>query len=171
MQSAKAIGIALLVGLAVSAPASAAEGDLPGLPWQMAGNNHVLVGVVWNEAVLKVIPKGLSATPERTGGINIYYSPRGYGAAPYQSGYGWIDLAGNDAADGSKARYIFRAGVGPTEKITSAFQQIWGPGVRNGGTTLESLGEIRQATGTIGGKTWGTVKIKVSEKCQDAGGT
>ena len=54
-------------------------------------------------------------SPERTGGINIYYSPRGYGAAPYQSGYGWIDLAGNDAADGSKARFIFRAGVGPTE--------------------------------------------------------
>jgi hypothetical protein len=149
----------------------AAEGDIPGLPWQMAGNNHVLVGVVWNEAVLKLIPKGLTAVPERTGGINIYYSPRGYGASPYQSGYGWIDLAGQDAADGSKARLIFRAGVGPTEKITEAFQKIWGPAVRHGSTKLESMGEIKQATGMIDGKPWGIVKVKTSDKCQDAAGT
>jgi|tagenome__1003787_1003787.scaffolds.fasta_scaffold20847352_1 hypothetical protein len=171
MQSAKAIAAAFLAGLALSAPASAAEGDLPGLPWQMAGNNHVLVGVVWNDAVLKVIPKGLSATPERTGGINIYYSPRGYGAAPYQSGYGWIDLAGNDAADGSKARFIFRAGVGPTENITKAFRQIWGAGIRSGGTKLESTGEFLEATGVMNGKVWGTVRIKTSDQCQNAAGT
>lgn len=126
MKSTKLKGMALLAGLVMNAVAGAADGDVPGLPWQMAGNNHVLVGVVWNEAVLKLVPKGLSATPERTGGINIYHSPRGYGAAPYQSGYGWLDLAGQDAADGSKARLIFRAGVGPTENITKAFAKIWG---------------------------------------------
>jgi len=124
-----AAGGVFVVGLSASVSISmAAEGDIPALPWQMAGNNHVLVGVVWNDAVLNLIPKGLTPVPERTGGINIYYSPRGYGASPYQSGYGWIDLAGNDAADGSKARYIFRAGVGPTEKITSAFQRSGGLG-------------------------------------------
>jgi hypothetical protein len=162
----------LFAGLAIGASAGlAAEGDIPALPWQMAGNNHVLVGVVWNEAVLKLIPKSLTAVPERTGGINIYYSPRGYGAAPYQSGYGWVDLAGNDASDGSKARYIFRAGVGPAEKITKAFQQIWGPAVRSGGTELESKGDIRQATGVMSGQTWGVVQIKTTDKCQDAAGT
>jgi hypothetical protein len=164
-----ALGTAVFLGVATAS--IAAEGDIPALPWQMAGNNHVLVGVVWNEAVLKLVPKGLTAVPERTGGINIYYSPRGYGAAPYQSGYGWIDLAGQDAADGSKARLIFRAGVGPTEKITQAFQKIWGPGVRSGSTKLESMGEIKQATGMIGSKPWGIVKIKTSDKCQDAAGT
>ena len=163
--------MAFLAGLVMNASAGAADGDVPGLPWQMGGNHHVLVGVVWNEAVLKIVPKGLSATPERTGGINIYYSPRGYGAAPYQSGYGWLDLAGQDAADGSKARYIFRAGVGPTEKITKAFATIWGSGVKNGGTKLESEDGVLQATGTMGGKVWGTVKIKTSDQCQNSSGT
>jgi hypothetical protein len=162
----------LMTGVAMCASASmAADQDIPTLPWQMAGNNHVLVGVVWNEAVLKLVPKGLTAVPERTGGINIYYSPRGYGASPYQSGYGWIDLAGQDSADGSKARYIFRAGVGPTEKVTRAFQRVWGPAVRSGGTKLESIGETKQAIGMMGGKPWGTVTIKTSDKCQDAAGT
>jgi hypothetical protein len=171
MQSSKEIRGVVLAGLILSASASAAEGDLPGLPWQMAGNNHVLVGVVWNEAVLKVVPKGLSATPERTGGINIYQSPRGYGAAPYQSGYGWIDLAGQDSADGTKARYIFRAGVGPTENITNAFTKIWGAGIRSGNTKLERADGVLQATGMMSGKVWGTVKIKTSDPCGNAAGT
>lgn len=161
----------IVAGLAFGASAAmAADGDIPPLPWQMAGNNHVVVGVVWNDAVLKLIPKGLTPVPERTGGINIYQSPRGYGVGPYQSGYGWIDLAGNDAADGSKARYIFRAGVGP-DKVAEAFRQIWGSAVRSGGTRLESKGDVMQATGTMGGKTWGTVQIKSSDKCQNAAGT
>lgn len=171
MQRSQTIGRVLLAGVILSVSASAAEGDVPGLPWQMAGNNHVLVGVVWNEAVLKIVPKGLSATPERTGGINIYHSPRGYGAAPYQSGYGWIDLAGQDAADGSKARYIFRAGVGPTANITEAFTRIWGSGIRSGGTKLETADGVLQATGMMSGKVWGTVRIKTSDQCGNAAGT
>lgn len=166
-----AVGGALLAAVTMSASVSVAgEGDIPPPPWQMAGNNHVLVGVVWNDAVLKLVPKGLKVVPERTGGINIYHSPRGYGASPYQSGYGWVDLVGDDAADGSKARYIFRAGVGPSDTITRAFQKIWGPAVRSGGTRLESMGEVKQAIGVMEGKVWGTVQIKVSDKCQDAAG-
>ena len=171
MKSRMTVGMVFAAGMVLNAAAGAAEGELPGLPWQMAGNNHVLVGVVWNEEVLKIVPKGLSATPERTGGINIYHSPRGYGAAPYQSGYGWIDLAGQDAADGSKARYIFRAGVGPTENITKAFTSIWGSGIRSGGTRLESSGGTLQATGMMNGKVWGAVTIKTSDQCGNAGGT
>ncbi len=171
MKKKRIAGMLALVGLMLGASAGAAEGDIPALPWQMAGNNHVLVGVVWNEAVLKVVPKELAATPERTGGINIYHSPRGYGAAPYQSGYGWIDLAGQDAADGSKARYIFRAGVGPTENITKAFTSIWGSGIRSGGTKLETVDGVLQATGMMNGKVWGTVQIKTSDQCGPAGGT
>lgn len=61
--------------------------------------------------------------------------------------------------------------MGPTENITRAFQRIWGPAVRSGGTKLENLGEVKQATGMMGGKPWGIVKIKTSDKCQDAAGT
>ena len=33
------------------------------------------------------------------------------------------------------------------------------------------MGDIKQATGMIDGKPWGVVKVKVSDKCQDAAGT
>src|SRR5262245_8294759 len=79
MKHATAAGGMFLVGLVISASAIAAEGDIPALPWQMAGNNHVLVGVVWNDAVLKLVPKGLTASGAPNGGkrpLSVINQPR-----------------------------------------------------------------------------------------------
>lgn len=138
----------------------------PPPPYIASGGHHYVVGVVWNEEALKLLPSGLKATPERTGAINIYQMPAGYGPMPYQSGYVWIDVQGHDSADGTKGRYIMKAGVGP-EVTQVAFKRLFGGDIALGGTQLEE----GRATGIRNGQPWVQIEVKPSTECQDAGGT
>jgi hypothetical protein len=146
-----------------------AQDKAPPLPWLVSGGHHYLVGVTWNEEALKLLPPGLKATPERTGAINIYQAPNGYGVSPYQSGYIWIDVEGHDSADGTKGRYIMKAGVGP-EKTQAAFKTLFQGDIVSGGTQLED-GDVKRATGIRNGEAWVQVEIKSNGECQQAAGT
>ena len=54
-----------------------AQDKLPPPPYQMAGTNHVIIGVVWDEAAIrKGLPPGITPVKEMTGGINIYQRRR-----------------------------------------------------------------------------------------------
>jgi hypothetical protein len=89
----KPLGISLLAGTALavaSAPAKAEEKIQPP-PYQMAGSNHVIVGVVWEEAAIrKALPPGIEPVKGMTGGINIYSVERGYVIGPYSAAYFWV---------------------------------------------------------------------------------
>jgi hypothetical protein len=44
----------------------------PPPPYQMAGGDHVQIGIVWDEAVAANLPTGLRPAAGMTGGLNIY---------------------------------------------------------------------------------------------------
>lgn len=118
---------------------------------------------------MQLLPAGLKATAERTGAINIYQAAGGYGISPYQSGYAWIDVEGHDSADGTKGRYIMKAGVGP-ERTQVAMKNLFQGDVAPGGTQLQD-GDTWRGTGMRNGQPWVEVEIKGSNECQQAAGT
>jgi hypothetical protein len=146
-----------------------AEDKAPPLPWLVSGAHMYQVGVAWNDEALKLLPAGLKATAERTGGINIYQAPKGYGLSPYQAGYVWIDVEGHDSADGAKGRYIMQGGVGP-EKSQAALRALFQSDIVPGGTQLED-GGVKRATGIRNGQSWAQIEIKSSGECQPVAGT
>ena len=146
-----------------------AQDKAPPLPYLVSGGHHYVVGVTWNEAALKLLPPGLKATPERTGAINIYQAAKGYGISPYESGYAWIDVEGHDSADGTKARYIMKAGIGP-EKSHAALSSLFRADAALGGTQLED-GDVKRGIGIRNGQPWVQVEIKTTGECQSAAGT
>src|SRR5262249_11957693 len=103
----KNFGMALMLGVALTVASGTAIGQdklLPP-PYQMAGTNHVLIGVVWDEATIrKALPPGITAVKEMTGAINIYQAEKGYVIGPYQSAYFWVDVEEFDSPEGIKVR-------------------------------------------------------------------
>jgi hypothetical protein len=146
-----------------------AQDKAPPPPYLISGGHHYLVGVTWNEEALKLLPAGLKATPERTGAINIYQAERGYGVSPYQSGYAWIDVEGHDSADGTKARYILKSGIGP-ENSYVALSALFRSDAVLGGTQLED-GDVKRGIGIRKGQPWVQIEIKSSGECQPVAGT
>src|SRR4249920_1991722 len=109
--SPKSVGAVLGIALGISYGLSNAQDKLLPPPYQMAGTNHVLIGVVWDEAAIrKALPSGITPVKEMTGGINIYQAERGYVIGQYQSAYFWVDIEGFDSPDGTKGRWML-AGV------------------------------------------------------------
>src|SRR5262249_806450 len=147
-----------------------AQDKAPPPPYCISGGHHDHVGVTWNEEALKLLPPGLKATPERTGAINIYQAENGYGISPYQSGYAWIDVEGHDSADGTKARYILKAGIGP-EKSHAALSALFRADAVPGGTQLEDNGDVKRGIGIRNGRPWVQIEIKSTTECQSAAGT
>jgi hypothetical protein len=43
----------------------------PPPPYQMAGGDHVQIGIVWDEAVAANLPTGLRPAAGMTGGLNM----------------------------------------------------------------------------------------------------
>ena len=146
-----------------------AQDKAPPPPYLISGGHHYVVGVTWNEEAFKLLPPGLKATPERTGAINIYQATQGYGVSPYQSGYAWIDVEGHDSADGTKARYIMKAGIGP-EKSHAALRALFRADAAPGGTQLED-GDVKRGIGIRNGQPWVQIEIKTNGECQPAAGT
>lgn len=167
-QTISLLGIAL--GLACGV--SAAQDKLLPPPYQMAGTNHVLVGVVWDEAaVRKSLPRGITPVKEMTGAINIYQAERGYVIGPYQSAYFWVDIEGFDSPDGTKGRWMLAGVYGPEDKTSAALKQYYGLPVRLGTSRFEPTAEGKRAIGTVNGQDFITVEIKSDPgSCEPAAG-
>jgi hypothetical protein len=99
---------ALLAGLLVSFPQTAqTQEKLTPPPYVVSGTNHVLMGVVLDEAaVRKLLPPGVNPTKDLTGGINIYQTERANSIGAYHAAYIWVDVDGYDSPDGAKGRFI-----------------------------------------------------------------
>ena len=145
----------------------------PDPPYQIAGTNHVIVGVIWDEAMLrKMLPAGVKPVKEFTGAFNIYQASRGYGITPYNAVYAWADVEGFDSADGAKGRWMLAGAYGPDEKTTTAARDIMGFPARNGTSILEETTEGRRATGLVNGQPVVVAEVKSSAlPCSAAAGT
>lgn len=168
--------IAALVGLFATTTLTFAQDKSkvpPNLPYQVAGTNHIIVGVVWEEAMLrKMLPAGVKPVKELTGAYNIYQASRGYGITPYNSVYAWADVEGYDSADGTKGRWMLAGAYGPDEKATTATRDMMGFPVRNGTTILEETTQGRRATGLVNGQPVVVAEVKSSAlPCDAAAGT
>ena len=136
-------------------------------PYLVAGTNHIIVGVVWEEAAIrKALPAWVTPVEGMTGAINIYQAERGYGLTPYQSAYFWVDVEGYDSASGVKGRWMLQGIYGPDEKTSAALKEYIGLPVRNGTSRIEQTAEGKTAVGTVNGQDFVTVSIKPSNECE-----
>ena len=159
-----------LLALALSAAAglSAAQDQAPPPPYQIAGANHVFLGVIWDEAAIrKALPPGITPVKEMTGAINIYQTGGSYAFGPYQSAYLWVDIEGFDSADGTKGRWMLAGVYGPSEKMPIALIDYYGLPVRLGASRFEATAQGKRAIGTVNGRDVITVEIKsLPGECQ-----
>jgi len=172
--SLQARKLALMLGMAfslVSGISTAQDKPLPP-PYQIAGSNHVMVGVVWDEAaVRKALPPGITPVKEMTGAINIYQADKGYVIGPYQSTYFWVDIEGFDSPDGTKGRWMLAGVYGPEAKTSAALKEYYGMPVRVGTSRFEQTAEGKRAIGTVNGQDFVTVEIKSdSSPCEPVAG-
>jgi hypothetical protein len=69
----KALAKLFAFALSIASGLSIAQDQVPPPPYQIAGANHVFVGVIWDEAAIrKALPRGIIPVKEMTGAINIY---------------------------------------------------------------------------------------------------
>jgi hypothetical protein len=139
-----------------------AEEKLLPPPYVAADTHHVLVGVVWDEAMVhKMLPPGVKPVKEMTGGINIYQANRGYFIAPYQTAYFWVDIEGLDSATGTKGRWMLQGVYGPEEKTARALRKFYGAPTRLGGSRIEETPDgTMRAVGILNGENFVTVEIQ-----------
>ena len=160
-------GICVIVSGLVVGMASADDQPVPP-PYLVTGSNHVIVGVVWEEAAIrKALPSWLKPAEGMTGAINIYQAEGGYGLGPFQSAYFWVDVEGFDSASGIKGRWMLEGVYGLQEKATAAMRDWEGFPVRNGTSRFEQTPQGKRAIGTVDGHDFVTVEIKsIPESCQ-----
>lgn len=142
-------------------------------PYLVDGSNHIIIGVVWDAAMLKkMLPSGITPVKELTGAYNIYHASRGYGVTPYNSVYAWVDVEGFDSADGTKGRWMLAGVYGPDPKTTAAFRDVLGLPVRNGTVVHEETVQGRRSTGQINGQPIVIAEVKSSAvPCSPVAGT
>jgi hypothetical protein len=150
-----------------------AQTKVPPPPYQIAGSNHVFVGVIWEEAAIrKALPPGITPVKEMTGAINIYQTGKSYAFGPYQSSYFYVDIEGFDSADGTKGRWMLAGVYGPDEKMPVALREYYGFPVRLGASRSEATNLGRRAIGAINGQDFVTVEVKsFPSECQAVAGT
>jgi hypothetical protein len=135
-------------------------------PYLVTGNNHVIVGVAWDEAaVRRALPSWVTPVEGATGAINIYTAQSGYGLTPYQSAYFWVDVEGFDSASGVKGRWMMQGVYGPQEKTSAAFREFFGLPVRNGMARLEDTADGKRAIGTVNGQDFVTIEVRSTTEC------
>src|SRR5262245_5386438 len=172
MPSPKGFATFLIIALGIACGLSHAQTKAPPPPYQIARGNHVLVGVIWDEAAIrKALPPGITPVKEMTGAINIYQTGASYAFGPYQSAYFWVDIEGFDAPDGTKGRWMLAGVYGPNDQMPVALNEHYGLPVRLGGSRVEATAQGKRATGTVNGQDFITVEIKSSpEECQAVAG-
>ena len=165
-------GMLLAIALGIVSGLAHAQTKAPSPPYQIAGANLVLLGVMWDEAAIrKALPAGITPVKEMTGGINVYQTGGSYAFGPYQAAYFWVDIEGFDTPDGTKGRWMLAGVYGPNDKMPVALKEHYGLPVRLGGSRVEATAQGKREIGTVNGQDFITVEIKSSEECQAVAGT
>ena len=74
-----------------------------------------------------------------------------------------------DSADGTKARYILKGGIGP-DRAHAALSALFRADAVPGGTQLED-GDVKRGIGVRNGQQWVQIEIKAKGECQSVSGT
>lgn len=164
--------VVLKAGLVLCIAAASAQDKAPAPPYQIAGSNHVIVGVAWDEAaVRKALPPGIKPVAGAAGAINIYTASRGYGIAPYSSVYFWVDVEGFDSPDGTKGRWMLVGAYGPNDVTSQVLRDMSFFPVRNGTSRAEATADGKRAIGTVNGQDVVVAEIKSStDPCDTVSG-
>nr|WP_294546471.1 hypothetical protein [uncultured Rhodopila sp.] len=168
----KPLGACVIAGAALAATAvtSKAEEKIQPPPYEVAGGNFEILGVVWDEAAIrKALPPGIKPVNGMTGGINIYSVERGYGIGPYSAAYFWVDIEGFDSPEGIKGRWMLAGVYGPQPNTSAALKAYYGLPVRPGSTRVEPTADGKRAVATVDGHDAITAEIKsVPGSCEAA---
>jgi hypothetical protein len=136
-------------------------------PYLVGGTNHVLVGVVWDEAAIReALPSWLTPAKDVTGLIDIYQTGEVYGLAPYRAAYFSVDLEGFDSPSGVKGRWILQGVYGPQDEAPVALKHWYGLPVRKGTSRFEATAGGKRAFGAVNGEDFVSVEIKsLAQSC------
>ena len=161
----------LTLGLWFPCAANADEAA-PAPPYLIEGLNLISIGLEYDPAVIaKLLPGGVQAVADTTGGMNIYRADGGYGFGAYSAAYFWVDIEGFDSADGSKGRWMIQ-GVYEPQKVSDANNKYYGWPVRLGGSRHEYTTGGRRAVGFVGDANFVEVVITTPRaECQEISGT
>jgi hypothetical protein len=146
-------------------PVAASAGEVVDQPWVMRGNQHILVGVMLDEAAVRAaLPAGLDPAIAEgggvTGGLNVYTSQGSDTVAPYTRSYVWADLEGYDSLTESKGRFVLWAATsGSTAKLDHL-----GYEAEVGDTALSRKDKWLTGTTTAGGE---EIMVVVTELSDD----
>ena len=161
IRTPKSLGAVLGIALGFTCVLSSAQDKPLPPPYQMAGTNHVFLGVVWDEAaVRKALPAGITPVKDMTGAINIYQADKGYVIGPYQAAYFWVDVEGFDSPEGIKGRWMLAGVYGPQDKTPATLKEYYGFPVRVGTSRFEPTPDGKRAIGTVNGRDFIKVEIK-----------
>jgi hypothetical protein len=149
--------LAFASGAMLAMPAAAQDAVAP--PYLMTGANTVTIAVSWDLASLEgLLPMGVLAADDLSGGINIYDAEGGYGLTPYSAAYAYVNVKGWNASDGSSARFILGGWYGPDPKVAKAMQENFYADVATGDASQSEDGDTW--TG-VGGDGTGEIKLVV----------
>jgi acetoacetate decarboxylase len=159
----------LTVVLGWARPAGADPAPPP--PYEV-NSHHVLIGVAYDEAVVrKLLPPGIKAVEGAPGMINIYVAEDASGLGPFSSFLLMLNVEGFDSVDGNKGSWMLAGAYSP-EKALSALTKYHGYPAREGTARLERTSDTVRAVGTLDGKDVIRAEIKLkSEPCKRFTGT
>lgn len=173
MNKKRAVRVGIVLATAIGASIASAQEKLTPPPYVLTGFETIVTGVTWDEAAVRAaLPPGVLPAKDMTGGINIYKTAGGYGlGGAYTAAYMWVDLEGVDASDGTKGRWMLAGVYGPSQRVTTTFQEFYGLPIRNGSSRHEQTAGGVRAIGSYGGRDLVAVDVKIdSTKCGPGGG-
>lgn len=145
--------------------------DLPAPPYFVSSAEALVIGVAYDEASIKsLVPEGLSMAPGATGQVIMYTAEEAYGLPAYSSSFVAIDLAGFDAPNGAKARWMVTGLYSPAGVADALVTHFHYP-VREGPTRLHHEGRKLIAVGSLGGRDMIRAEIVLAvDPCQRKSG-
>jgi acetoacetate decarboxylase len=134
------LALVLVIGLTIPVAAQQKDATVPGPPYLLTQNEHLIILFEAEEIALKaLLPEGIKPAAGNVVGLNMYQTQQVVGLAPYTASYLWIDIDGFDSPDGTKGRWMAQGWYGP-EPVPSAIRNYMGLPVQLGVTHYQRDG-------------------------------
>ncbi len=172
MRRAGCTALASAFLMAFAATGSAEEAKAPPPPYLMMGMNSSFYAVSWEPGSIDpLLPEGLKAADDYSGGINLYTVDAGYGFGAYSAAYFYVNLNSHVSDSKLPGRYVLGGIYGPGP-VAEAMKSYYGFKVQLGETKQETKDGVVRASAHSDGKPLFAIETtKVASECPVINGT
>jgi hypothetical protein len=134
----------------------------PRPPYLQLGVDEYFVAVFEadRDALVALLPKGLTPAASNSFGVSHYIVRKGVGLAPFEANYFFVEVDGFDAPDGGKAR-VPVYGLYSPDRVVTAMREVMGYPMRLGNTKIEAAGKRMKGTALRDGKELWSTEIQL----------